>query len=608
MSATLTVHQQQAALNSLIRRWDRRARLAQSLQGLPFSMMPGFAAGIILAIISRVRPLMLPHEILTLSVLLALAGAVLFLLAVWLRRRSSLHLAQRFDVLLGLGERVSTALELLDGRIRTTEELIALQLADARDHAREAQVAARLPLTTSRRAWAMTGALVLGLIGLLMLPNPQAAAIAQESAQIAAIEEAAETLRQITEDVAADAGLTNEERESLLQALESARQTLNQPQITPQEAFAAVTEAQSALQDAASLFNQRLNNVQTAMSGAAEALNRLTEPTSGSGLEQLQQALEQLQQQLQTQAGFDPQAMASALSQAGAALQNTDPATAQALQQAAQQLQQGNQQAAQQRLSQAQQQLNQTAQQHQQRAQTAQNTQRSAEQAQQTAQQLSEASQQGQQRAQQGQQQANTGENQQADQNPRALQGQAGQQSEQTSQQGQASAPGQEGEEGENPAQGQGAQSDQGQQAVGAQPQAGDQPGAGLSGAAVMGAGDSEAAQTEEQIAPASAESSGESPSNNPDGQGQGGYEQIYAPRRIGGAPGQDQIVLEPEDSGAPVIEGNFSENAPGEATVSYNQVFSDYRSAANEALNSGRIPLFLRDIVRNYFISLEPR
>ena len=41
--------------------------------------------------------------------------------------------------------------------------------------------------------------------------------------------------------------------------------------------------------------------------------------------------------------------------------------------------------------------------------------------------------------------------------------------------------------------------------------------------------------------------------------------------------------------------------------TVPYNQVYSDYANAANHALDSGYVPLGLRDVVRDYFTSLEP-
>jgi hypothetical protein len=83
-------------------------------------------------------------------------------------------------------------------------------------------------------------------------------------------------------------------------------------------------------------------------------------------------------------------------------------------------------------------------------------------------------------------------------------------------------------------------------------------------------------------------------------------FEPIYDPRRIGGQ-GDEQMVLEPDAGNVPVQEGEFAQNPTGDVTVPYNQVFSDYRDAANRALESDYIPLGMRDVVRDYFSSLEP-
>jgi hypothetical protein len=42
-------------------------------------------------------------------------------------------------------------------------------------------------------------------------------------------------------------------------------------------------------------------------------------------------------------------------------------------------------------------------------------------------------------------------------------------------------------------------------------------------------------------------------------------------------------------------------------ARVPYRDVFTRYRAAASRALESETIPLGLRDLVRDYFSSLEP-
>jgi hypothetical protein len=40
---------------------------------------------------------------------------------------------------------------------------------------------------------------------------------------------------------------------------------------------------------------------------------------------------------------------------------------------------------------------------------------------------------------------------------------------------------------------------------------------------------------------------------------------------------------------------------------VPYDEVFSDYSDAANQALENDYIPLGMKDVVRDYFTSIEP-
>jgi hypothetical protein len=90
------------------------------------------------------------------------------------------------------------------------------------------------------------------------------------------------------------------------------------------------------------------------------------------------------------------------------------------------------------------------------------------------------------------------------------------------------------------------------------------------------------------------------------DGTGEGEFSPIYAPQRAGGE-GGPELFLEPDNSDVPLQDGEFTENPRGQALVPYNQVFSDYSNAANRALESDYIPLGLRDVVHDYFTSLEP-
>ena len=86
-----------------------------------------------------------------------------------------------------------------------------------------------------------------------------------------------------------------------------------------------------------------------------------------------------------------------------------------------------------------------------------------------------------------------------------------------------------------------------------------------------------------------------------------GGDEMIYSPRRIGGPLSGEESFLQSDDPNAPVIQGEFSQNPTGSATVPYSSVYSDYANAASQALENGYVPLGLRDLIRSYFSSLEP-
>lgn len=621
MATQLSIQENRIILTGMVRQWDRRLRLQQTVYWLPRILMPGLVVGIILAVISRIRPWLVAQEILTITIILTAFSLVVGVVAIWLWRRSLIRAARRFDVLLNLDERISTALELLEGRIRANDELLSLQIEDARLQARAAHVRDRLPLRPRGREWGMVALLVALLALLLLLPNPQAELAAQSAEQTAAIEQAAEELRQITEEVAANSELSDPEREQLLEVLETSTEVLQQENVTPEEAFAAISEAQSALQNQADIFNQRVTTAQGALNAAAEQLRDLPGSTQSQSQDAMQDMMQALQQLMQNMQGLSPeqsQQAAQQLSQAAQSLQNSNPQAAQNLQQAAQSLQNGNQQAAQQNLQQAQQNLQQQAQQQAQQQQAAQQMSQQAQNAQQAAQQVSQAAQQ-QQSNQQGQQgqQSQQGQQQQSGQQQGQQQGQQSQQSNQ--QQGQQSQQGQQQQgqqqQGQQSQQGQqnGQQQGEGQQS---QDQAGQSPGEGqqegqqapnaMSGAALSpgtgsSAGDNQGGTQQSQ------QSQPPNQNNNPDGQGERDYEPIYAPQRIGGQQSGEEIYLEPDSSDAPVIEDNFTENPTGNTTVPYNQVFSSYRNAANQALDSGYIPLGLRDIVRDYFTSLEP-
>jgi hypothetical protein len=598
MATQLSIQENHTILTGMVRQWDRRLRLQQSVYWLPRVLMPGLVVGILLAVLSRTRPWLLAEEILTITIILITLGLLVGGLAIWLWRRSLIRAARRFDLLLDLDERTSTALELLEGRIHSNQELLTLQLEDARLQARAAHVRDRLPLRSHGREWGLALLLAALVALLLLLPNPQADLAAQSAEQSVAIEQAAEDLREITEEVASDSNLSDPEREQLLEVLDTSTETLQQENVTPEEAFAAISDAQAALQNQADIFNQRVTTAQGALDAAAEQLTDL--PGSGQSgsedaVEQMMQALQQVMQNMPGMSSEQNQQAAQQLSQAAQSMQNSNPQAAQNMQQAADAMQSGDQQQAQQNLQQAQENLQQQQQQQAQQQQAAQQMSQQAQQAQQAAQQVSQSAQQqqGQQQGQQSQQSQQSGQ-QQSQQGQQQQSGQQqGQQSQQSQQSGQQQGQGQQAQEqaGQSPGEGQ----QEGQEAPNAMSGAAFNPGTGSS------AGDEQGGTQQGQ------QSQPPNQSNNPDGQGESEYEPIYAPQRIGDQPGGEDIFLEPDSSDAPVVEDNFTENPTGNTTVPYNQVFSSYRNAANQALDSGYIPLGLRDIVRDYFTSLEP-
>ena len=93
---------------------------------------------------------------------------------------------------------------------------------------------------------------------------------------------------------------------------------------------------------------------------------------------------------------------------------------------------------------------------------------------------------------------------------------------------------------------------------------------------------------------------------NRASGAGQIRYEAIYNPSGIGGG-SSNEIRLRTDASDETLAEGEFDDNPAGESRVSYDTVFSDYQNAANRALESDYVPLGLRDVVRDYFTSLDP-
>lgn len=589
-------------LQGYVSRWDRWQRLVQCFAWLPRFAAVAVLAALITAVVSRLRPWLLPAEIVVLGVVSFGLITLIGFAVICLYPRALIESARRFDRLLDLRERTTAALELASGRIRTNEELHARQMRDALYHAERARLQQALPLPVERREWGVVAVLLMLLVVLLLLPNPQDSAIAQNDAQQAALADAAEAVREITRDVALDPALDDATREQLMQTLESSLDVLEQPGVTPEEAFAALSDAESALRNESEALGQQAQAAQAGLEASAQAMRDL--PTLQE--EAQAQSLSDLLERMGVQAGQFSEAeraeAADALNQAAQAAQATDPQLAQQMSEAAQAMQQGDTQQMEQQLDEAQQQA-QASEANQQSAQnSSQQMQQNAEQAQQAGQQMNQgqgqqqSSQQGQQQSSQQGQPSESGSQQQE----QSAQGSAPQPGDQQAQQGRDGQP-QAGQQGEQSAQGEASQSSSNGQGEGETSQ-GQQDGAQSSGGS-SGSGEGEA-QGAVRGAQQGQQPLGE---NNADGTGQTPFESIYSPTRLGQTDVGTQIELESDTSGMPVQEGEFTQNPIGQASVPYNEVFGDYADAANRALESDYVPLGLRDVVRDYFTGLEP-
>jgi hypothetical protein len=55
------------------------------------------------------------------------------------------------------------------------------------------------------------------------------------------------------------------------------------------------------------------------------------------------------------------------------------------------------------------------------------------------------------------------------------------------------------------------------------------------------------------------------------------------------------------------ITEGDLTEGTDGEARVDYREVLPTYQERATKAMQDRYIPLGMKDLVRDYFSSLQP-
>ena len=572
-------------LSTLVRGWDRRLRIKQLMTWLPRSIAPGLLIGVILAIASRLTPLLTNDQILMIGVVGVGVGLATLLGVIFLWKRTIIDSARRFDVSFDLKETISTAMELNEGRINADDMFQDHQMRDALSRAKKVNIKRDMPIELNWREWLGVLLLALVFVGSVLIPNIQAEALVDNTEDNAIVEQAEDEISDLIEDIATNPDIDEETREELLETLQVNLDTLQDEDVTAEEALATLNDVQSMLEEQAESLQQQQEEQEAALDAALETfqeeLNLETEGSEGdesSAGEELTEALQEMFEGLENQA-IDPAQASQALQEMSEQLQESAPETAEQLQEMAEQLQEGDQEGAQDGMEELAQQMESEL-----GGQTGQVLSQSATDISDRLEEMTES---------QNSQQQPSGESQPQDG------GSSGDQEQQGEQEG-----GSEAGEGEGQSQEGDEQSGQGGEGEsGSEGQESD--GAGESDQIQEGSGGSDAGNNDSDTSGQDGQTDGTGTDTSDGGEEQ--FEQIFDPRRTGEDIGDTEIILQPDEGDTPLQEGEFSPNQIGDVTVPYNEVFSDYSNAANEALTRGYVPLGMRDIVRDYFTSLSP-
>jgi uncharacterized protein YfcZ (UPF0381/DUF406 family) len=470
------------------------------------------------------------------------------------RPMSSLQVARRIDLELHLRERLSTAVvfdKAQDFPGYVYAQLIQAQRMDALACASRIVPAKDLPLRWYSRPLATASILLLTTLASALLPNPMDAVLAQRQAVRQEAARQAERVEQLGQRIEQTQELSPEEREELLKQLKELAEQLRSNPGDLEQSVADISNLEK-------LLAERLDPNFAIQKANLEALAAQLAAVSGaerspeqSATEAAAEALAELAAQLPNLSAEQQQELALQLAQMAAqAGQSGDAQLAQSLAALAQAFQQGDPQAASQAAQSAQQALSQA-----QARQAQQNTlQQAIDQLQASRQALAQA-------AGQGSQQAALSPGQSPSQNP-----------------------------GQNPGNGSG-QSGNNQ----------GQPGNNVTGGGSRANTLPPAAGGQGNVRP-----QGEAPNVAPGELSN----QVYAPWQRPVSSGNELFIPGQETGQGETQSTQGQSNLPGVSNpslVPYQQVFFNYLSAANLALQQSYVPAELSEYIRQYFSQLNP-
>jgi hypothetical protein len=552
----MSFHVEFEQINHHLDRWVRRYRLQRAVRWSLRGAAIALALALLITLIAVLRGWLLQNEFIVIAIGLMLIGLIGAATIGFGWPLDRLTAARRFDRDFGLRERISTALELFQAD-RASGEIAQLQLQDALTTAAQVNARQQLPLRI-KRVDALFTAVLLIAVGIVAWRGEAFFQLAAQTRAVqSAIAEEAAKVEEIRKQIEADRTLTEEQRRELLEALQETQERLKEAQ-SLEQATAVLTQSEKK-------FESLTSGEAEAQAEALRQAGRKMSQAEGNALQafgqnlaegDFLQAAEDLRNLEVSQLSAEERAqLAEQLENMAESVQASNPALAQQLREAAAAARSGNAQQSQQALDQAAQSLSQTAQ------QVARSN---------VARQVSAQMGQGRQRM--------IAAGRSAHANAQSAQGN---QSGAGNQAGQGNQPGQGSTQN-------GSSSQQGSAGSGA----GSGRGSGASG-----------------------EARGSEAGSNPIGQNNGpgdggekGYEPIYAPSRLGGS-GEDTVTLPGSGDPNGEVQGQ-SGVTPGTnnpSQVPYTQVFAEYANAYRQAIDSGQVPPQLRDLIRQYFSSLEP-
>ncbi|MFT5196790.1 MAG: hypothetical protein ACI85U_003829 [Candidatus Promineifilaceae bacterium] len=525
-------------------KWDGRRRLQALLVWGPRGLMAGLMVALLLAILSRFRPLLTNREIGYAALICAGVGLVGGILFATLRRYSVYQQAIYADRQLGLRERITSALELHEGKIEAPADIRRFQLEDTLSIVKQVDVETSIPLTFDSQELMFILVAIAFILAAVVFPNGQASILQGQRAVQQVVDEQIERLETLEEEIVQNETLNEEQREELLAPISDARETLEEGVGSREEALATLSEAESELRELAERSGTENLEGQMAEAGSnisSSAGEPLSEAMTEGDLNETAEALDELSESVNGLGAEEQQELGRDLSQAAAELQESDPELAQELAEAGSALQQGDVESAQQALAEASETAGELAEQGEMAAA-----------AQQAAEELTE-----------GRQQVAKSENGQPNE-------------EGQSEPGEGQQPGENGQ----PQPGQAEQPGSGQQPGVAQPA----PGAGGEQGGAS-AGEGGGGSTDNVFVPPFRDLS----------EFEGVEVELSA-----------ECEASPENCGE-LLNTTPSEIRDEESVVPYEEVYAEYANTAYESLAEDYIPIGMKGYIRDYFSSLEP-